>query len=45
MSIFVSDSRFPCLYTPKEDGGLVIPPGIRFLFVAYYNPQGNGGGI
>jgi hypothetical protein len=35
----------PRIYIPQEEGGTVIPPGTGFLFVAFYDSQGYGGGM
>jgi hypothetical protein len=51
-SFTVSDSRLPQpvgsgphMYIPQEQGGLVIPSGTGFPFVASYDSQGYGGAI
>jgi hypothetical protein len=35
----------PSIYIPQEQGGLAIPLGTPFPFVASYDSQGYGGGI
>jgi hypothetical protein len=35
----------PCIYIPHWQGGQVIPQAPGFLFIAFYDTQGYGGGI